>query len=64
MQKLQVYLPKEEWDALRRAAKRSGRSVSALVREAIRSAEMAEQGITEDDLRELIEKLENRSSKH
>jgi Arc/MetJ-type ribon-helix-helix transcriptional regulator len=36
MEKTQVYLPKEELDALRDAAKRSGRSVSELVREAIR----------------------------
>jgi hypothetical protein len=37
MEKTQIYLPKEELDALRQAAKRSGRSVAALVREAIRS---------------------------
>ena len=36
MEKTQVYLPKDESDALRAAAKRSGRSVAALVREAIR----------------------------
>jgi plasmid stability protein len=36
MEKTQVYLRKEELDALRRAAARSGRSVAALVREAIR----------------------------
>jgi hypothetical protein len=36
MEKTQVYLPKEELDALRRAAARSGRSVADLVREAIR----------------------------
>ena len=36
MEKIQVYLPKEELDALRKAAARSGRSVAALVREAIR----------------------------
>ena len=36
MEKTQVYLPKHELDALRAAAKRSGRSVAALVREAIR----------------------------
>ena len=36
MEKTQVYLPKEELDALRKAAARSGRSVSELVREAIR----------------------------
>jgi hypothetical protein len=37
MEKTQVYLPKEELDALREAAKRSGRSVAELVREAIRT---------------------------
>jgi metal-responsive CopG/Arc/MetJ family transcriptional regulator len=36
MEKIQVYLPKEELDALRRAAKRSGRSVAELVRDAVR----------------------------
>ncbi|MGE0611775.1 MAG: CopG family transcriptional regulator [Hyphomicrobiales bacterium] len=36
MEKTQVYLRKEELDALREAAKRSGRSVAELVREAIR----------------------------
>jgi hypothetical protein len=36
MIKIQVYLRKEELDALRVAAARSGRSVAALVREAIR----------------------------
>jgi len=36
MEKTQVYLRKEELDALRAAAKRSGRSVAALVRDAIR----------------------------
>src|SRR6266478_1077762 len=36
MEKIQVYLPKEELDALRKAAARSGRSVAELVREAIR----------------------------
>jgi len=36
MEKTQVYLRKEELEALRAAAKRSGRSVAALVREAIR----------------------------
>jgi plasmid stability protein len=36
MEKTQVYLPKEELDALRKAAARSGRSVAALVRDAIR----------------------------
>lgn len=36
MEKTQVYLRKEELDALRKAAVRSKRSVAALVREAIR----------------------------
>lgn len=36
MEKTQVYLPKEELDALRKAASRSGRSVAELIREAIR----------------------------
>jgi hypothetical protein len=36
MIKTQVYLRKEELDALRMAAARSGRSVAELVREAIR----------------------------
>jgi hypothetical protein len=36
MEKTQVYLPKEELDALRRAAAQSGRSVADLIREAIR----------------------------
>ena len=36
MEKTQVYLRKEELDALRRAAARSGRSVAELVRDAIR----------------------------
>ena len=36
MGKIQVYLHKEELDALRRAAARSGRSVAELVRDAIR----------------------------
>lgn len=36
MEKPQVYLPKEELAALRAVAARSGRSVAALVREAIR----------------------------
>ena len=34
--RVQVYLPKEELEALRRAAAGSGRSVAELVREAIR----------------------------
>jgi len=36
MEKTQVYLRKEELEALRKAAARSGRSVAALVREAVR----------------------------
>lgn len=36
MEKIQVYLRKEELDALRKAAARSGRSVAALVRDAMR----------------------------
>ncbi len=36
MVKTQVYLPKEELAALHRAARRSGRSVAELMREAIR----------------------------
>jgi len=36
MEKTQIYLPKDELDALRKAAARSGRSVADLVREAIR----------------------------
>ena len=38
MEKTQVYLRKEELEALRKAAARSGRSVADLVREAIRKA--------------------------
>ena len=37
MEKTQVYLRKEELDALREAAARSGRSMAELIREAIRS---------------------------
>ena len=36
MEKTQIYLRKEELDALRKAAARSGRSVAEVVREAIR----------------------------
>lgn len=36
MEKIRVYLRKEEVDALREAAARSGRSVAELVRDAIR----------------------------
>jgi hypothetical protein len=38
MEKIQVYLAKEELEALRKAAARSERSVAELVREAIRKA--------------------------
>jgi hypothetical protein len=38
MEKIQVYLRKEELAALRAAAARSGRSVAELVREAVRKA--------------------------
>ena len=36
MERITFYLPKEELDALRAAAARSGRSVSDLIREAVR----------------------------
>jgi hypothetical protein len=36
MEKTQVYLPKEELDALREASARSGRSIAEIIREAIR----------------------------
>jgi hypothetical protein len=36
MEKTQVYLRKEELEALRKAAARTGRSIAALVRDAIR----------------------------
>lgn len=36
MEKTQVYLRKEELEALRKAAARSGRSVAQLVRDAVR----------------------------
>lgn len=36
MEKIQIYLPKEELEALREAAARSGRSVAESVRDAIR----------------------------
>jgi hypothetical protein len=36
MEKIQIYLPKEELESLRKAAARSGRSVADLVRDAIR----------------------------
>ncbi len=44
MEKTQVYLPKAELDALRKAAKRSGRSVADLVRDAIRKVVLKPQG--------------------
>jgi len=37
MQKIQVYLRKEELDALRKMAARSGQSVAELVRDAVRA---------------------------
>jgi hypothetical protein len=36
MEKTQVYLPKEELEALRELAARSGRSIAEIIREAIR----------------------------
>jgi Ribbon-helix-helix protein, copG family len=36
MEKIQVYLPKEELGALRKAARLAGRSVAEVVRDAIR----------------------------
>jgi hypothetical protein len=36
VEKTQIYLPKEELEALRKAAARSGRSVAQVVRDAIR----------------------------
>lgn len=36
MEKTQIYFPREELEALRKAAARSGRSVAALVRDAVR----------------------------
>jgi len=41
--KIQIYLPSEELAALRKRAKRSGRSVAALVREAIRQVVLQQQ---------------------
>jgi metal-responsive CopG/Arc/MetJ family transcriptional regulator len=43
MERVQVYLPKEELAALRKAAKRSGRSAADLIREAIRRFVVAAQ---------------------
>jgi hypothetical protein len=36
MEKTQVYFPKEELDAIRRTAARSGRSVAEVIRDAVR----------------------------
>jgi Ribbon-helix-helix protein, copG family len=43
MEKIQVYLRKEELDALRNAAARSGRSVAEVVRDAIRKVVLGPQ---------------------
>jgi len=45
MEKTQVYLPKEELAALRRAAARSGRSVAEVVRDAIRKVVLKPQAV-------------------
>jgi hypothetical protein len=45
MEKTQVYLRKDELDALRKAAARSGRSVAALVRDAIRKVVLKPQAV-------------------
>lgn len=44
MEKTQVYLRKEELDALRKAAARSRRSVAHLIRDAIRRVVLKPQG--------------------
>ncbi len=44
MEKIQVYLPKEELDALRRMAAKSGRSMAEIVRDAIRKVLLMPQG--------------------
>jgi Ribbon-helix-helix protein, copG family len=44
MEKTQVYLPKEELDALREAAARSGRSIAEIIRDAIRQVVLKPQG--------------------
>jgi hypothetical protein len=44
MEKTQVYLRKEELDALRKAAARSRRSVADLIRDAIRKVVLRPQG--------------------
>ncbi|HEX2891411.1 MAG TPA: CopG family transcriptional regulator [Vineibacter terrae] len=43
MEKTQIYLRKEELEALREIAARSGRSVAAVVRDAIRKVVLAPQ---------------------
>jgi len=45
MEKTQVYLRQEELDALRKAAARSGRSVAALIRDAIRAVVLKPQAV-------------------
>jgi hypothetical protein len=44
MEKTQIYLRKEELDALRKAAARSRRSVADLIREAVRKLVLTPQG--------------------
>ncbi len=44
MEKTQIYLRKEELDALRKAAARSKRSVAELIRDAIRKVVLKPQG--------------------
>ena len=44
MEKTQIYLRKEELDALRKAAARSGRSVAEIVRDAIRKVVLRPSG--------------------
>jgi hypothetical protein len=44
MEKTQVYLRKEELEALREAAARSGRSIAELVRDAVRQVVLKPQG--------------------
>jgi hypothetical protein len=44
MTKTQVYLEKEDLQALHRVAKRTGKSVAALIREAIRRAWLRPEG--------------------
>jgi hypothetical protein len=48
MEKTQVYLRKEELNALRKVAARSGRSVASLVREAVRTAVLMPYGAPAD----------------